>query len=708
MTAVSRPVVSARLPDVGSLPSAGRPYGLVRRLTQRRPRFLPARLARDPYLVYTAALGPIGIGVALLDGRPAGLAAIAVLVPVCVSIQALLGLVPADHRPLTTLGWSFLRLSVALLFVAAMVQLIGGPGSPMASLYLPVVVAAAVLGTAQAVVIGTVASLIFLVPHFVLGAGQDLGLQSVALAGSSALLAIGMRRLILALERASREVRGAMVAERRRSRQIAGLEEVGHLLVGEELSLDLFTRSLRVVVDRFGYHQVSVWLSEGDRVVLAAQIGYDALPTSFDRQTGVTGRVLRSRELAFVPDVTRDPDYVAGLDGMASEICAPLLDGGLLLGIFNVEARQVLDRTDRDLVAALAERMATAVALDRERRALAERAGVLRNLNEFNTAASATLDTDQLASTIVRQAGRVISADVVALTLLDRPTGRYRLRAIDGLSPDLVGSEIAVGEGISGRAIRDRSLVVAEGIGPAESPASVRGAVTTPYAHFAAVPLIRDRVVVGALALGRYAADRPFRTLEREALELLAGHTALTVANAFLHAEVEELAIRDALTGLHNRRYFDEAFERVLAGWRRASKRSRKPLAVITFDLDNFGLFNKRHGHQVGDAVLKTFADVLRSRLRASDLVARLGGEEFIVVMEAAGRADAVRVAEEIRAALAAHPVPSESGEPLAVTVSAGVTEIDPEVPTREQLLRTADVALFMAKRGGRNLVVAA
>ncbi len=708
MTAVPRPAGPSRRSDARSLPGVGRPRGFARRLSQRRPSFLPGRLARDPYLVYTAALGPIGAAVAVLDGRPAGLAAISLLVPVFVTVQALLALVPASHRPLTALGWSFLRLSVALLFVAAMVQLIGGPTAPMVSLYLPVVVAAAALGTAQAVVIGTVASLIFLVPHFIPGVGQDLGMRAVALAGSAILLAIGTRRLILALERTARQLRGAMVAERRRSRQIAGMEEVGHLLVGEELSLDLFTRSLRVIVDRFGYHQVSVWLSEGDRVVLAAQIGYDDLPASFDAQTGVTGRVLRSRELAFVSDVSRDPDYVAGLDGVVSEICAPLLDGGQLLGIFNVEARDALDRTDRDLVAALAERMGTAVALDRERRALAERAAVLRSLNEFNAAASATLDTDALASIIVQQAGRVIAADLVALTLLDRPTGRYHLRAVEGITPDLIGSEIAVGEGISGQAIRDRSLVIAEGIGPGQSPASVRHAVTIPYGHVAAVPLIRDRVVVGALAFGRHAAGQPFRTLEREALELLAGHTALTVANAFLHAEVEELAIRDGLTGLHNRRYFDEAFERVLAGWRRTPKRSRKPISVVTFDLDFFGQFNKRHGHQVGDAVLKTFADVLRSRLRASDLVARLGGEEFIVVMEAAGLSDALRVAEEVRAALAAHPVPSELGEPLAVTVSAGCTEIDPDVPTREQLLRTADVALFMAKRGGRNQVVAA
>jgi diguanylate cyclase (GGDEF)-like protein len=191
-------------------------------------------------------------------------------------------------------------------------------------------------------------------------------------------------------------------------------------------------------------------------------------------------------------------------------------------------------------------------------------------------------------------------------------------------------------------------------------------------------------------------------------MELLAGHSALALANAFLHAEVEQLAIRDPLTGLYNRRYFDEALERVIASWHRATATGRRPVSAIMFDLDHFGDFNKRHGHQVGDLVLRTFAGILRDRFRASDLVARLGGEEFIVVLEGAERADAERVAEEVRGALKAHGLANEDGQRLQVTVSAGCTQLDETAATRDMLLRTADVALFMAKRAGRDRVVAA
>lgn len=165
---------------------------------------------------------------------------------------------------------------------------------------------------------------------------------------------------------------------------------------------------------------------------------------------------------------------------------------------------------------------------------------------------------------------------------------------------------------------------------------------------------------------------------------------------------------RDPLTGLYNRRHFDEALERLIAGRRRERLGGWRPLAAVVFDLDHFGAFNKQHGHQVGDAVLKTFAEVLRSRFRASDLVARLGGEEFIAVLDGADLEQASAIAEEVRTTLAAQVVEVGDGDQVRVTVSAGCAALDRSEPTRELLLRTADVALFSAKRAGRDRVVAA
>ena len=126
------------------------------------------------------------------------------------------------------------------------------------------------------------------------------------------------------------------------------------------------------------------------------------------------------------------------------------------------------------------------------------------------------------------------------------------------------------------------------------------------------------------------------------------------------------------------------------------------------FDLDHFGLLNNTHGHQAGDAVLREFAGILQTRFRSADLVARYGGEEFVVVLEGSTLADAARVAEYIRGQLESRVVRGPDGQEVRTTVSAGCSQIDPANPTREGLIETADVALFAAKRAGRNRVVPA
>lgn len=694
--------------DAPALPVAIRPGrgGAARTLLRR---VLRSRLLRDPFLVYTAALAPIGLGVAVVDGQPRDLLTVGLLTPIFVGIQAVLGAVPARSRPLTPFGWSFLRLTVALLYVAGLAELVGGPTQPLVPLFVPVVVAAAALGAIQAAVIGTVASLIYLAPEFAVpGSDTGVALRGLALAGVSILVAFGTRRLVTAVERTTRQLRSAMVEERRRSRQIAGMEAVSRLLMAGGPTADLLDGALGVLSEQFHYHFVSIYLADGDQLRLGAQRGYPAPPDSFDGTAGVVGRVMRSHEIAHVPDVAVDPDYISVFDEVVSEICAPLMDDGQFLGILNVEASQPLDRTDRDLVATLAGRFATAVALGRDRQALAERVAFFRRLNEFTGAVGGELDLARLGDALVNAVRNVIAADVVSLTVLERESGRYLLRAASGADPLILEREIRIGEGLAGRAIRDRTVVFDPAHGSGRFPASFRDGSEPMTLLGAGIPLIRDGVVVGALSIARRDLARDFQPIEYEAMELMANHAALALANAFLHADVGQLAVRDPLTGLFNRRHFDASLDRTLAGWRRAAHADRRPLAAIMFDLDHFGDFNKQHGHQVGDQVLRTFAGVLADRFRASDLVARFGGEEFVVILEGSTRDAAVQVAEEIRAALAARPILSDDGTRLPVTVSAGCAELDEAEPTREQLLRTADVALFMAKRAGRDRVVAA
>jgi diguanylate cyclase (GGDEF)-like protein len=705
-----RPAIT-RSPRAFLLPGAER--WLAPRSAQaaapRRRRVLRPLALRDPYLLYSAAVIPVAAVVLAISRGPSSLVALGVLAVVFVGAQAILGQIPARLRPLTPLGWSFLRLALALLLVAGVVELSGGAAGPLAALFIPVVVAASALGPIQALVIGGVASVIYLAPEVArIGSTADVALRGVTLAGVSILVAVGTRRLVVAIERTSRKLRSAMLAERRRSRQITGMEAVSRLLMAGGPTHEVLDGALGLLVDRFGYRHVSIYLHDGTRLVLGAQRGYEHPIAEFDGTAGVMGRVMRSHQIAFVPDVSVDADYIGVFDEVVSEVCAPLMVDGQFLGILNVESREPLDRTDRDLVATLAGRVATVVALGRDRQALAERAAVLRSLHEFTQAIGATLVVDRLGATLVDAVRKVVPADFVVLTVLDQATGRYYVRAITDVDPSVLGGEVRPGEGLAGRAIRDRAVVIDEDFKTQQFPASYRERTGPMTMLGAGVPLVRDGVVVGALSIVRRDVTDAFRPIEREAMDLLAGHAALALANAFLHAAVEELAIRDPLTGLYNRRYFDETVERLIASWHRAEPAGRRAVSAILFDLDHFGDFNKRHGHHTGDLVLRTFAGILRRRFRAADLVARLGGEEFIVVLEDATRADAQKIAEEVRTELKSIGLANEDGHRLSVTVSAGCTQLEEAGSTRETLLRTADVALFMAKRAGRDRVVAA
>ena len=165
----------------------------------------------------------------------------------------------------------------------------------------------------------------------------------------------------------------------------------------------------------------------------------------------------------------------------------------------------------------------------------------------------------------------------------------------------------------------------------------------------AAAPILADDAVNGALAVARLDLAAPYTQLELEVLPIVAGHVGLAIANAALLAQVADAAIRDPLTGLFNRRHLDAALERLLAARDRLDAGERRPVAAILFDLDHFGAFNKRHGHGIGDTVLRTFGSILRARFRASDIVARYGGEEFLVILDGASLDEATRAAEEVR-----------------------------------------------------------
>ncbi|SDN86221.1 PAS domain S-box-containing protein/diguanylate cyclase (GGDEF) domain-containing protein [Halomonas shengliensis] len=169
-----------------------------------------------------------------------------------------------------------------------------------------------------------------------------------------------------------------------------------------------------------------------------------------------------------------------------------------------------------------------------------------------------------------------------------------------------------------------------------------------------------------------------------------------------LEARLEEQALTDPLTGLGNRRYLEDQATMEIA----RAERSGAPLALIAIDLDHFKGINDRHGHDVGDGVLQAFAELARRVLRDGDVLCRMGGEEFAVLLPATNREQALQVAERLRQAIETTPARLDAAEDtLAYTASLGVTLVGGGEVTLKPAIKRADQGLYAAKEAGRNRI---
>jgi two-component system cell cycle response regulator len=194
-------------------------------------------------------------------------------------------------------------------------------------------------------------------------------------------------------------------------------------------------------------------------------------------------------------------------------------------------------------------------------------------------------------------------------------------------------------------------------------------------------------------------------------------HTADLIARIDLHLRLEKaknqlveknrllehLSTTDSLTGLRNRRHLDEVLNAEFA----RSQRHGTSMAVAMADIDNFKQINDQYGHPAGDEVLRRIADTMQDIVRVTDCGARYGGEEFLVVLMNNDSEGGLVFAERLRSAVEALRIDVRGDEPLQVTISIGVASYQPDQQSAEALITAADEALYQAKTGGRNQVVA-
>ena len=315
-------------------------------------------------------------------------------------------------------------------------------------------------------------------------------------------------------------------------------------------------------------------------------------------------------------------------------------------------------------------------------------------------AAAAVLAADSLDDTLSRMAlqlGALVPYDDLAVyELVDGGRILSPAFAAGRWADEVMAESFSYDIGITGQAVREKRTRNVPRVDLDPQGETVAGTVDEPEALIC-VPLLVEQGAIGALNVYRLGEEAEFSATEAEVVERFAVMAALAFDSARQREVLRAQARTDGLTGLLNQQSCRERLEHEVA----AADAAGRPLGLVAIDLDHFKSINDTHGHIEGDRTLQAVAKRLTSVVRATDVAARLGGEEFALILPGAGPAHSLETAERARAAIAEIGVGGDGGR--ALTASAGIATFPENCHDAGRLFELADAALYAAKKSGRN-----
>lgn len=329
---------------------------------------------------------------------------------------------------------------------------------------------------------------------------------------------------------------------------------------------------------------------------------------------------------------------------------------------------------------------------------------LMRRLQLFELKLIQAAGVRELADALFSDYRRAFALDAVTLVLVDPEYELRRMLLDAGIEPEsLAGLSFLVDEQTLRRGFGAGAAPVLGPFEPSRHAAFFPGAGPAP-ASVALLPLARSQRLNGSLNLASSERGRFVAGMATDFMERLAAIVAICLENVANQERLRHLGMTDPLTGVYNRRYFDQRLHEEA----NRALRSGQPLCCMMLDVDHFKRINDVFGHAAGDAVLREMTLHIKAQLRTSDVMARYGGEEFAVLLTQTEIGAALAIAERIRQTVADARFVIAGGTSLAVTLSLGVTMLD---RTREPdtaaaaLVAEADAAMYRAKNGGRNRV---
>jgi diguanylate cyclase (GGDEF)-like protein len=375
-------------------------------------------------------------------------------------------------------------------------------------------------------------------------------------------------------------------------------------------------------------------------------------------------------------------------------IAAPIFLGNRPAGVMiamHPEREFVFEQRDLDVLVTAAGQVSVAM---ENARLFAEEQRRSRQLAFLNNVSRTAISSDDPVHMLGQIAGEIqknFYFDHIGIGLLDHGTKEIEIKAEAGVTPHATGKRIPLGTGILGRVARtgERALV------QNAPPGSLIG-ILADSRSVLCIPITYGETLLGALNV-ESRSENAFSPQDVLILNTLADLLATALHNAFVFQKLQQQSITDGLTGIKTRRFFWEALS---AEWKRAS-RSGRPFSVVLIDLDKFKEVNDTMGHFEGDLVLARVGRLLEQKSRQSNVVARYGGDEFIILMPETGAEQAQVLAERLRQWIATDPMLSEH----QVTGSFGVASFPMHGFSIEDVIRVADAGMYVSKRSGGNLV---
>jgi two-component system, cell cycle response regulator len=505
------------------------------------------------------------------------------------------------------------------------------------------------------------------------------------------------RYRLLGAGEARKDERDAKDAEERLAR--SSVEEI-HQSV--HYALELLRRTLDL------HTSVLLWQNEGGTHLRISELSTgadDVQDAPIPAGDGVLAAVFAQKKSVLLERLKPSfhVPYYNGPCPVRTLLAIPVMEDGNVRGILAIDRTEDRPFTpkEEELAAQAARYCHRAIQNERVFVQL-ERAKIEQGkLYRAAEALGAALSEKEVLQAAVRSAREIASFDLAAVTIFDEEKKMHEVCAAtsrDGKIDDLVGVKFHHNAALVSMVVQNRFPLPYRGeFDAAHQVVLTRRFPWPKMPSLLVIPLLlRDRVL-GTLILGAQR-KHAFGDSVRPTLEVLARHLAVSLSNARMVQKLETMATTDGMTGLLNKRAMIEQAEQKIS----AAARFGRKLSVLVTDIDFFKKVNDTYGHDIGDVVIKGLGDILRKHKRTTDVVARFGGEEFVVLCEQTDEHGAMLLAERIREELQKTVFSTPNGK-LQVTCSLGVATFPEAGNDWESMFKAADDALYVSKRGGRN-----